>query len=86
MSTKATIAHRENFHLYDEVLDGGVYLEISNLETASLEIAEGGYKSVRVRLPKALIEHLKVDDQQLQESTSAFLPDSVSNVLSPRKI
>lgn len=52
MSTKSTIAHGETFHLYDEVIDGGIYLE---LDTDDVSLDYGKYLKqprLRVRLPR----------------------------------
>ena len=64
MSTKSSIASGENFQLYDELFDGGVYLEVDNTENASIKIVDGR-TFITVRLPKALVDRLKLDDVQL---------------------
>jgi hypothetical protein len=67
MSTKSTIAHGENFHLYDEVIDGGIYLE---LDTDDVSLDYGKYLKqprLRVRLPKALLDRLTLDGKPLVE-------------------
>ena len=78
MSTKSSIASGENFQLYDALFDGGVYLQVDNAENASLKIVDGR-TFVRVLLPKALVERLKLDDVQLLESTGTFDEDPLSN-------
>ncbi len=84
MSTKSTIAHGDDYHLYDELMDGGVYLEVSNAHDASIQIVEGR-TVVKVRLPKALIERLKLDDQQLVEPSKMFDDESITNIISNGK-
>lgn len=67
MSTKSTIAHGETFHLYDEVIDGGIYLE---LDTDDVSLDYGKYLKqprLRVRLPKALLDRLTLDGKPLVE-------------------
>ncbi|MEN9501634.1 MAG: hypothetical protein RI964_919 [Pseudomonadota bacterium] len=67
MSTKSTIAHGETFHLYDEVIDGGIYLE---LDTDDVVLDYGKYLKqprLRVRLPKALLDRLTLDGKPLVE-------------------
>ncbi len=78
MSTKSSIASGEDYHLYDELMDGGVYLEVSNATDASIEIIDGR-ALVKLRLPKALIKRLKLDDVQLVEPSKMFDDDFVSN-------
>lgn len=78
MSTKSSIAYDDNYHLYDELMDGGVYLEIRNAQDASIEVLEGRVV-VRVRLPKALLDRLKLDDEQLVESSGMFDVDATMN-------
>jgi hypothetical protein len=61
MSTKSTIASGDSFHLYDEVIDGGIYLE---LDTDDVSLDYGKYLKqprLRVRLPKALLDRLMLD-------------------------
>lgn len=67
MSTKSTIASGETFHLYDEVIDGGIYLE---LDTDDVSLDYGKYLKqprLRVRLPKALLDRLTLDGKLLVE-------------------
>lgn len=80
MSTKATIAHDDNYHLYDELMDGGIYLEVRNAENASFEVTNG-HTYVHVRLPKELIKRLKLDDKQLVESGAMFDDDVAINAV-----
>ena len=80
MSTKSSIASGENYHLYDELMDGGVYLEVNNAKDASLEVNEGHIR-VKVRLPKEFIERLKLDDQHLVEPSKMFDDDSITNII-----
>ena len=67
MSTKATIAHGENFHIYDEVIEGGIYLELDTHDV-SLNY-ESFYENprLRVRLPKELLDRLTLDGKPLVE-------------------
>jgi hypothetical protein len=67
MSTKSTIAHGDAFHIYDEVIDGGIYLE---LDTDDVSLDYGKYLKqprLRVRLPKALLDRLILDGKPLVE-------------------
>jgi hypothetical protein len=67
MSTKSTIASGDSFHLYDEVIDGGIYLE---LDTDDVSLDYGKYLKqprLRVRLPKALLDRLMLDGKPLVE-------------------
>ncbi len=84
MGTKSSIIAGENFHLYDELMEGGVYLEVSNAQDASINTIEGR-TVVKVRLPKGLLEHLKLDDQQLVEPSKMFDDDSITNMRSDGK-
>jgi len=84
MGTKSSIIAGENFHLYDELMDGGVYLEVGNAQDASISIIEGR-TVVKVRLPKELLEHLKLDDRQLVEPSKMFDEDSSNNMRSDGK-
>lgn len=79
MSTKSTVALGDDFHLYDELMDGGLYLEVANAYNAAIEIVEG-CPVVKVRLPKALIQRLKLDDVQLVEPGQMFDEGSISNL------
>ena len=80
MSTKSSIARGEGYHLYDELMDGGVYLEVNTTTDASLEVIDGHIRVI-VRLPKALIERLKLDDQQLVEPSKMFDGDIATNMI-----
>ena len=84
MSTKSTIAHGDDYHLYDELMDGGLYLEVKNARDASIQVVEGR-TVVKIRLPKALIERLKLDNQQLVEPSKMFEDESVTNLISNGK-
>ena len=84
MGAKSSIIAGENFHLYDELMDGGVYLEVGNAQDASISIIEGR-TVVKVRLPKELLEHLKLDDRQLVEPSKMFDEDSITNMRSDGK-
>ncbi|MBO0862272.1 MAG: hypothetical protein J2P21_28005 [Chloracidobacterium sp.] len=54
MSTKATIAHGNNFHFYHEVLDDNhVYLELEGMEF------EAGYNRVMVSIPIHIWETIR---------------------------
>ena len=44
-----------------------------------------GRAVVKVRLPKELLEHLKLDDQQLVEPSKMFDEGSLSNVIARDK-
>ncbi|OQX04525.1 MAG: hypothetical protein BWK73_36000 [Thiothrix lacustris] len=69
MSTKSTIAHGDAFHLYDEVIDGGIYLE---LDTDDVSLDYGKYLKqprLRVRLP-----HLFIHKSVLPQLTSHLNP------------
>ncbi|MEE9444693.1 MAG: hypothetical protein V3V19_03405 [Cocleimonas sp.] len=84
MSTKSSIVSGEDYHLYDELMDGGVYLEVSNATNASIDIIDGR-AFVKLRLPKELIERLKLDDTQLVEPSKMFDDDSIMNSISNGK-
>jgi hypothetical protein len=84
MSTKSSISSGENYHLYDELMDGGVYLEVINAHDASINIIDGR-AVVKVRLPKELLDHLKLDDQQLVEPSKMFDDDSITNMITHGK-
>ena len=83
MSTKATIAHGPNFHLYHEVMDEDhVYLEVESTQF------EAGYGRVMVPIPvhvwEVIRQHPGVDlqladktDAQLREHVEAALDDSL---------
>lgn len=67
MSTKSTIASGDVFHIYDEVIDGGIYLE---LDTDDIKIDYSQYRKqarLRVRLPRELLDRLSLDGQPLME-------------------
>ena len=64
--------------------DGGVYLEVGNAQDASISIIEGR-TVVKVRFPKELLEHLKLDDRQLVEPSKMFDEDSITNMRSDGK-
>lgn len=67
MSTKSTIVHDDSFHLYDEVITGGTYLE---LDTHDFSVSYEDFQKqprLRVRLPKALLDRLQLDGKQLKE-------------------
>ncbi len=67
MSTKSTIAHGDSFHLYDEVIDGGIYLELDT-DDVSLDYGKDlKQPRLRVRLPKALLDRLTLDGKPLVE-------------------
>lgn len=66
MSTKSTLAHDDNYHLYHELFEGGIYLQVTNPENARIE-KEAERVNVTVRLPESLLKRLKLDDKQLEE-------------------
>jgi hypothetical protein len=67
MSTKSTIAHGETFHLYDEVIDGGIYLELDTHEVSLNYERFLKHPRLRVRLPKELLDRLTLDGKPLVE-------------------
>ena len=67
MSTKSTIAHDKTFHIYGEVIEGGVYLE---LDTHDVTLQYDEYRKhprLRVRLPKELLDRLALDGRPIPE-------------------
>lgn len=70
MSTKSTIAHADTFHIYDEVMSGGTYLE---LDTCDFAVSFEDFQQqprLRVRLPKELLDRLQLDGKQMIEAAA----------------
>lgn len=67
MSTKATIAHGDHFHIYDEVLEGGIYLELDTHDVSLDYESSSKHARLRVRLPKELLDRLTLDGKPLVE-------------------
>lgn len=67
MSTKSTIAHGETFHLYDEVIEGGIYLELDTHDVSLHYEKYQKHPRLRVRLPKELLNRLMLDGKPLVE-------------------
>lgn len=67
MSTKSTIVHGDSFHLYDEVIDGGIYLELDTDDVLLDYGKDLKQPRLRVRLPKALLDRLTLDGKPLVE-------------------
>ena len=82
MSTKATIAHGPNFHLYHEVMDEDhVYLEVESTQF------EAGYGRVMVPIPVHVWEVIRQHpgvDLQLADKTDAQLREHVEAALDDR--
>lgn len=69
MSTKSTIANGDSFHLYDEVIDGGIYLELDTDDVSLDYIKYRKQPRLRVRLPQALLDRLMLDGKPLVEQS-----------------
>ena len=67
MGTKSTIAHADTFHIYDEVIDGGIYLEMGTHDVSLTYEAFHKHPCLRVRLPKELLDRLQLDGKPLVE-------------------
>jgi len=82
MSTKATIAHGDNFHFYHEVLDDDhVYLRMQTTQY------EAGYGSVTVQIPIHIwetIRHLGGARLDLVDKTDADLLATVQTDVDSR--
>lgn len=68
MSTKSTVAHADTFHIYDELMSGGTYLE---LDTSDFAVSFEDFQQqprLRVRLPKELLDRLQLDGKQMVEA------------------
>ena len=68
MSTKSTIASGENFHIYDEVIGGGIYLELDTHDVSMNYESYYKHPRLRVRLPKELLVRLTLDGKPLVEN------------------
>jgi hypothetical protein len=59
MSTKASIAYDDNFHLYEEVMDdANVFFELSGQSVLASIHTEAGYCSVTVCIPRSIMNQV----------------------------
>ena len=55
MSTKATISHGETWHLYEEMMDDSINLELNEAQCAAMKI-DGRFHSITLTLPQDVIQ------------------------------
>jgi hypothetical protein len=55
VSTKATIDYGEDWHLFEEVLDETIHLELDDAKYFDFSRRDGGRVSLRVRLPEEMV-------------------------------
>lgn len=70
MSTRSTVAYGDDFHLYDECMAGGTYLEI---ETIDFSVSSAEFRKkpcIIVRLPKELLDRMTIDGKPVEEGLS----------------
>lgn len=81
MSTRATIAAGDGYHLYRELMDDSIHLELHNSDV--LLKAEGGYHFVDAVLSQTAIRAIREADIEAS-ALGGFPPEPPSAAQEPR--